>query len=88
MVREFGIEIGAAFGQLQGKIWRIGTMGYSARRQNILLGLAALEASLSAEGFSLPMGAGVAAAAAHYQKSGAGHDDAGDSLGASGTGQY
>ena len=63
-------------------------MGYSARRQNILLGLAALEASLSAEGFSLPMGAGVAAAAAHYQKSGAGHDDAGDSLGPSGTGQY
>jgi (S)-ureidoglycine-glyoxylate aminotransferase len=88
MVSEFGIEIGAAFGPLQGKIWRIGTMGYSARRQNILLGLAALEASLSAEGFSLPMGAGVAVAAAHYQKSGVGHEDTGDSLGARGTGQY
>lgn len=88
MVSEFGVEIGAAFGPLQGKIWRIGTMGYSARRQNILLGLAALEASLSAEGFSLPMGAGVAAAAVHYQKSGVDHDDTGDSLGARGTGQY
>jgi len=88
MVSEFGIEIGAAFGPLQGKIWRIGTMGYSARRQNILLGLAALEASLSAEGFSLPMGASVAVAAARYQKSGADHDDTGDSLGARGTGQY
>jgi len=82
MVSEFGIEIGAAFGPLQGKIWRIGTMGYSARRQNILLGLAALEASLTAEGFSLPMGAGVAAAAAHYRKkSGASDDDVSDSLG-------
>ena len=88
MVSEFGVEIGAAFGPLQGKIWRIGTMGYSAQRQNILLGLAALEASLSAEGFSLPMGAAVAAAAAHYQKSGVDHDDTGDSLGARGTGQY
>jgi (S)-ureidoglycine-glyoxylate aminotransferase len=88
MVSEFGVEIGAAFGPLQGKIWRIGTMGYSAQRQNILLGLAALEASLSAEGFSLPGGAGVAAAAVHYQKSGVHHDDTGDSLGARGTGQY
>ena len=88
MVSEFGVEIGAAFGPLQGKIWRIGTMGYSAQRQNILLGLAALEASLSAEGFSLPRGAGVAAAAVHYQKSGVHHDDTGDSLGARGTGQY
>ncbi|HWM78657.1 MAG TPA: aminotransferase class V-fold PLP-dependent enzyme, partial [Methylomirabilota bacterium] len=88
MVRDFGVEIGAAFGPLQGKIWRIGTMGYSARRQNILLGLAALEASLLAEGFSLPKGGGVAAAAAHYQNFGAGQDDAGDSLGARGPGQY
>ncbi|HEX9408357.1 MAG TPA: alanine--glyoxylate aminotransferase family protein [Methylomirabilota bacterium] len=81
MVRDFGIEIGAAFGALHGKIWRIGTMGYSARRQNILLGLAALEASLTAEGFSLPKGGGVAAAATHYKKSGASDDDISDSLG-------
>src|SRR5712691_7738582 len=46
LVEEFGIEIGAAFGQLQGKIWRIGTMGYSARRQNVLLCLTALESVL------------------------------------------
>src|SRR5262249_13805526 len=46
MLHDFGIEIGAAFGPLQGKIWRIGTMGYSARRENVLLCLAALEAVL------------------------------------------
>lgn len=88
MIQDFGVEIGAAFGPLQGKIWRIGTMGYSAQRQNILLGLAALEASLAAEGFALPMGAGVAAAAAHYQKAGVGSDGVSDSLGARGAGQY
>jgi (S)-ureidoglycine-glyoxylate aminotransferase len=37
LIADFGIEIGAAFGPLQGRIWRIGTMGYSARRENILL---------------------------------------------------
>lgn len=35
LVEEFGIEIGTAFGPLQGRIWRIGTMGYSASRQNV-----------------------------------------------------
>src|SRR5204863_352709 len=43
LLDDFGIEIGAAFGPLQGKVWRIGTMGYSARRQNVLLLLSALE---------------------------------------------
>ena len=33
LVEDFGIEIGAAFGPLQGRIWRIGTMGHSAQRQ-------------------------------------------------------
>src|SRR5438445_642755 len=42
LLDDFGIEIGAAFGPLQGKVWRIGTMGYSARRQNVLLLLSAL----------------------------------------------
>ena len=37
LIADFGIEIGAAFGPLQGRIWRIGTMGYSARRENVLL---------------------------------------------------
>jgi len=86
LIEEFGIEIGAAFGQLQGKIWRIGTMGYSARRQNVLLCLAALESALRAEGFSSPPGAGVEAARAFYVKAGVSEGAVGDSLGASGIG--
>jgi (S)-ureidoglycine---glyoxylate transaminase len=66
LVEDFGIEIGAAFGPLQGRIWRIGTMGYSARRQNVLLCLAALESALRREGFACAPYAGVDAALAHY----------------------
>ena len=69
LLQEFGIEIGAAFGPLQGKIWRIGTMGYSAQRSHVLLGLAALEQVLRAEGWRAAAVAGVDAAVAHYSSS-------------------
>jgi len=88
LIEEFGIEIGAAFGQLQGKIWRIGTMGYSARRQNVLLCLAALESALRVEGFDSPPSAGVAAARAFYTKAGVTDGTVDDSLGASGIGSH
>ena len=79
LIEEFGIEIGAAFGILQGKIWRIGTMGYSARRQNVLLCLAALESVLRAEGLETGPGAGVAAARDCYEKAGLMNTDTGHS---------
>jgi (S)-ureidoglycine-glyoxylate aminotransferase len=88
LVEDFGIEIGAAFGPLQGRIWRIGTMGYAARRQNVLLCLAALETVLRHEGWRAPGGAGVDAALAHYAAAGAsGELPADDSLGARGIGR-
>jgi (S)-ureidoglycine-glyoxylate aminotransferase len=88
LLEDFGIEIGAAFGELQGKIWRIGTMGYAATRQNVLLCLAALENVLRGEGWRGPAGGGVDAAVAHYGGVG-GPNAAGvhDSLGASGIGR-
>lgn len=46
LLHQFGIEIASSFGPLHGKIWRIGTMGYSCRKENILFVLAALEAVL------------------------------------------
>lgn len=63
MRTEFEIEIGAAFGPLAGKIWRIGTMGVNARKHAVLQTLAGLEAVLRWEGFKAPAGAGVDAAA-------------------------
>jgi (S)-ureidoglycine-glyoxylate aminotransferase len=47
LLNDFGIEIGTSFGPLHGKVWRIGTMGYNARRDTVLITLAALEACLS-----------------------------------------
>lgn len=66
MREDFEIEIGAAFGPLQGRIWRIGAMGYNAMKHKVALTLAALEAVLRAEGFATPPGAGVDAALASY----------------------
>ncbi len=51
MLNDFGIEIGTSFGPLHGKIWRIGTMGYVCRKENVLLCLAALETCLRQGGF-------------------------------------
>jgi (S)-ureidoglycine---glyoxylate transaminase len=62
MLTDFGIEIGTSFGQLNGKIWRIGTMGYVCRKANILRCLASLEAVLRRNGYAAPAGAGVDAA--------------------------
>jgi (S)-ureidoglycine-glyoxylate aminotransferase len=88
LLDDFGVEIGAAFGPLQGRIWRIGTMGYAAQRQNVLLCLAALESVLRRDGLRVEPGAGVDGALAHY----AGTTDltargVDDSLGARGIGR-
>lgn len=64
---DFGIEIGTAFGPLAGKIWRIGAMGYNAKKHNVLLTLGALETCLAAEGYAVKRGAGVDAALATCQ---------------------
>jgi (S)-ureidoglycine-glyoxylate aminotransferase len=88
LIRDFGIEIGAAFGPLQGRIWRLGTMGCSATRQNVLLALAALEAVLRGQGWRAAPGAGVEAALSHYRAAGIAEDgDTGD-LGATGISRY
>ncbi len=64
---QFEIEIGTAFGPLQGRIWRIGAMGYNAMKHKVLITLAALEACLRREGFVLPAGAAVDAAMAAWE---------------------
>ena len=70
LLRNFGIEIGTSFGPLAGKIWRIGTMGYVCRRQNVLRCLASLEQELRRAGHGVASGKGVDAAAAVYDASG------------------
>jgi len=42
LLDEYNIEIAAGFGALKDQVWRIGLMGYSSRKENIILFLAAL----------------------------------------------
>lgn len=66
LLNEFGIEIGGGLGPMKGKAWRIGLMGETAKKSNVLLFLAALEQCLAKQKFPSAAGAGVAAANAHY----------------------
>ena len=66
MLNDYGIEIGTSFGPLHGKVWRIGTMGYNARRDAVLTTLAALEQVLRRGGVSVTAGSGVGAALDSY----------------------
>jgi (S)-ureidoglycine---glyoxylate transaminase len=67
LLNDFNIEIGTSFGQLHGKVWRIGAMGYNARQDTILQTLGALEIVLAAEGHKFTRGAGVDAAYQSYK---------------------
>jgi alanine-glyoxylate transaminase/serine-glyoxylate transaminase/serine-pyruvate transaminase len=58
---QHSIEVLGGFGPLAGKVFRIGLMGASSTKENILRLLDALEQSLRAEGYK-PAGSGTAAA--------------------------
>jgi alanine-glyoxylate transaminase / serine-glyoxylate transaminase / serine-pyruvate transaminase len=70
LLDEFNIEIAGGLGPLKGRIWRIGLMGYSCQKTNVLTFLAALEKTLSDQHFRLPAGAATAAALQSYQQAG------------------
>lgn len=67
LLEDFNIEIGTSFGPLAGKIWRIGTMGYNARKDCVLQTLTALEAVLNRLGFATTQGAAMQAAWDTYE---------------------
>jgi alanine-glyoxylate transaminase/serine-glyoxylate transaminase/serine-pyruvate transaminase len=68
LIEAFGIEIGAGLGVFRGKVWRVGLMGHSSSRANVLTFLNALAQVLGAQGLRVEPGAGVAAAAAVYER--------------------
>lgn len=61
LLEEFDLEVGGGLGALAGKVWRIGLMGYSARPENVLRCLEALETVLG-EVAGIKSGRGVRAA--------------------------
>ncbi|MEX1056615.1 MAG: alanine--glyoxylate aminotransferase family protein, partial [Natronospirillum sp.] len=70
LLQDWGIEIGSSFGPLKGRIWRIGTMGFNARKDCVLMTLAALEQVLRQAGVKGPAGGGVSAAYEIYRGAG------------------
>ncbi|WP_185765363.1 pyridoxal-phosphate-dependent aminotransferase family protein [Niallia circulans] len=68
MLNDFGVEIASSFGPLHGKIWRIGTMGYSCRKENVLFALASLEAALIRHGAKVNAGQALQASLNAYEK--------------------
>jgi (S)-ureidoglycine---glyoxylate transaminase len=68
MLEDFEVEIASSFGPLHGKVWRIGTMGYSSRKKNILHVLSALEGTLIRKGFKVNRGESLQAALNVYDE--------------------
>ncbi len=62
LVRRYNIEIAGGLGPFKGKVWRIGTLGESSRREHVTLVLGALEMILSGMGIEVARGAALAAA--------------------------
>ncbi len=50
LLRNYNIEMALGLGQLEGKVWRIGIMGFNSRTENVTLLLAALGEALKAVG--------------------------------------
>ena len=51
LLNEYGIEIGGGLGKFKGKVWRIGLMGYTSKKENVMLFLSALEDILTYLGY-------------------------------------
>ncbi|MXP51350.1 pyridoxal-phosphate-dependent aminotransferase family protein [Pantoea sp. SoEX] len=68
MLEDFGIEIGTSFGPLEGKIWRIGTMGYNARKDCVMQTLSALEMVLNHLGYKTIQGVALQTVWNYYEK--------------------
>jgi len=65
LLEELNVEISAGLGERADSMWRIGIMGHSAQRSNVMLVLAGLEQALRGRGFT-PKGSASSAATAVY----------------------
>jgi alanine-glyoxylate transaminase/serine-glyoxylate transaminase/serine-pyruvate transaminase len=66
LLNDYNLEIGAGLGALAGKVWRIGLMGESSCKTNVLLCLGALDAVLTDMSAPINSGKAVSAAQAVY----------------------
>ena len=62
LLEHHNTDIGAGIGELAGRSWRIGLMGYNSTSHNVFHLLSVLEEALMAQGYEVPVGASLAAA--------------------------
>jgi alanine-glyoxylate transaminase/serine-glyoxylate transaminase/serine-pyruvate transaminase len=62
LLERYDTDIGAGIGELAGRSWRIGLMGYNSTSSNVFHLLSILEEALMEQGYEVPMGASLAAA--------------------------
>lgn len=62
LLYQYGIEIGGGLGKFKGNVWRIGLMGYSSAKENVMLVITALTDILTSLGYRLSA-SGIEAAA-------------------------
>jgi alanine-glyoxylate transaminase / serine-glyoxylate transaminase / serine-pyruvate transaminase len=68
LLRDYSLEIGAGLGNLAGKVWRIGLMGFTSQRRNVLLCLSALDDVLGEMRAEIQSGVAVGAAQQYFQQ--------------------
>ena len=66
LLQQSNLEIGAGLGELAGKVWRIGLMGYASNETNVRLCVQALESALLAQNVPLQAGEAIARVDAVY----------------------
>lgn len=64
LLQKYGLEVGAGLGDMAGKLWRVGLMGYGSNLRNVLIFIGALEAVLCNLGADIEPGVAAKAAQA------------------------
>jgi alanine-glyoxylate transaminase/serine-glyoxylate transaminase/serine-pyruvate transaminase len=59
LLEKFKLDIGGGFGRLQGKVWRVGLMGYSSSADNVLFFIPAISRALALQGYPTDLAAGL-----------------------------
>jgi alanine-glyoxylate transaminase/serine-glyoxylate transaminase/serine-pyruvate transaminase len=70
LLEKFKLDIGGGFGRLQGKVWRIGLMGYSSSADNVLFFIPAISRALALQGYKTDLAAGLDAVLAELDGNG------------------
>ncbi|MFW5934545.1 MAG: pyridoxal-phosphate-dependent aminotransferase family protein, partial [Halolamina sp.] len=68
LLEAYDLEIASGLGDLEGDIWRIGCMGYSANPKNVSLVVTALGDALARQGVDVDVGAAVQATARELEQ--------------------